>query len=104
MSVSRRPTVQGSWGAPVNLGPRVNGSYADHGPRVSPDGRTLYFGSLDRPGGYGGWDIWQAPILPVVDFNGDEKVDIQDLVRLIESWGKDEPSVDIGPMPWGDGK
>jgi hypothetical protein len=30
-------------------------------------------------------------------------VDIQDLLRLIESWGKDDPSVDIGPMPWGDG-
>jgi hypothetical protein len=31
-------------------------------------------------------------------------VDIQDLLRFIESWGKDDPSVDIGPMPWGDGK
>ena len=39
-----------------------------------------------------------------MDFNGDGKVDIQDLLRLIESWGKDDPSVDIGPMPWGDGK
>ena len=31
-------------------------------------------------------------------------MDLQDLVRLIESWGKDDPSVDVGPMPWGDGK
>jgi hypothetical protein len=31
-------------------------------------------------------------------------VDIQDLLRLIESWGKDDPAVDMGPMPWGDGK
>jgi hypothetical protein len=104
MWVSMHPTTQGSWGAPVNLGPQVNGPYADHGPRVSPDGLTLYFSSLDRPGGYGGWDIWQAPIIPLVDFNGDETVDINDLVILIEHWGQDESSVDIGPMPWGDGK
>jgi hypothetical protein len=31
-------------------------------------------------------------------------VDIKDLLRLIESWGKDDPAVDMGPMPWGDGK
>jgi hypothetical protein len=48
--------------------------------------------------------VWQAPITPIVDFNSDEIVDIQDLLRLIESWGKDDASVDIGPMPWGDGK
>ena len=47
--------------------------------------------------------MWQAPIIPIVDFSGDGKVDIQDLLRLIDSWGKDDPAVDIGPMPWGDG-
>jgi hypothetical protein len=104
MYVSRRPTTQGSWGAPVNLGPQVNGPYADQGPRVSPDGLTLYFSSLDRPGGYGRWDIWQAPIIPIVDFNGDGIVDIDDLVVLIESWGQADPQCDIGPFAWGDGK
>jgi len=52
----------------------------------------------------GAMDAWQAPIIRIVDFNGDEIVDIKDLLRLIESWGKDDPSVDMGPMPWGDGK
>ena len=42
--------------------------------------------------------------MPIVDFNSDGKVDIQDLLRLIESWGKDDPSMDVGPVPWGDGK
>ncbi len=37
------------------------------------------------------------------DFNGDYKVDIEDLVMLIEHWGQNEPSVDIGPTPFGDG-
>ncbi len=47
--------------------------------------------------------MWQAPIIPIVDFTGDGKVDVQDLLRLIDSWGKDDPAVDMGPMPWGDG-
>jgi hypothetical protein len=101
--VTIRATVSAPWGLPVNVGPLVSTSADEWAPNVSGDGRTLYFCS-DRPGGYGGWDIWEAPILPIVDFNGDEIVDIKDLVILIESWGKDDPSVDVGPMPWGDGK
>jgi len=41
--------------------------------------------------------------LPVVDFNGDGIVDIKDLLRLIQSWGQDDPMVDIAPLPFGDG-
>jgi N-acetylneuraminic acid mutarotase len=40
---------------------------------------------------------------PIVDFNSDGAVDIDDLLILIESWSLDDPLVDIGPMPWGDG-
>jgi len=40
---------------------------------------------------------------PVVDFNGDGIVDIKDLLRLIQSWGQDDPVVDIAPLPFGDG-
>jgi hypothetical protein len=40
---------------------------------------------------------------PPPDFNGDEIVDIEDLIMLIESWGQDEPSLDIAPPPFGDG-
>jgi hypothetical protein len=98
--MTRRASLSDPWQAPVNLGPKVNGPGLEFLPRISPDGRTLYFWGIR--GGVG--DVWQAPIVPIVDFNGDDKVDIQDLVRLIESWGKDDPSVDIGPMPWGDGK
>jgi hypothetical protein len=42
-------------------------------------------------------------VVPSPDFNGDGKVDIQDLLRLIESWGQNDPSVDIAPPPFGDG-
>ena len=37
------------------------------------------------------------------DFNGDGTVDIKDLLRLIQSWGQDDPMVDIAPPPFGDG-
>jgi hypothetical protein len=39
----------------------------------------------------------------VVDFNGDGIVDIKDLLRLIKSWGQDDPLCDIAPLPSGDG-
>ena len=36
---------------------QINTSYWESQPSISPDGQTLYFCS-DRPGGYGGTDIW----------------------------------------------
>jgi hypothetical protein len=86
----------------VHFGSPVNHSGLDHGPIASSDGSTFYFSS-DRPGGSGSLDLWQMSITPVVDFNGDGKVDIKDLLRLIESWRKYDPAVDIGPTPLGDG-
>jgi hypothetical protein len=41
--------------------------------------------------------------LPPPDFNGDGLVDIKDLLRLIGSWDRDDPMVDIAPPPFGDG-
>jgi sugar lactone lactonase YvrE len=40
---------------------------------------------------------------PIVDFNGDGLVDFKDLLRLIESWGQDDPRIDMAPPPFGDG-
>jgi hypothetical protein len=37
------------------------------------------------------------------DFNSDGTVDIKDLLRLIESWGQDDPLCDIAPPPLRDG-
>ena len=103
MWVTRRASLSDLWCTPVNLGPIVNTSSLDGAPRISPDGSTLYFCS-ERPGGLGGnWgDAYQAPVLPIVDFNGDEIVDLDDLLVMIENWGTDNSLCDIGPMPWGD--
>ena len=38
-----------------------------------------------------------------VDFNDDYKVDIEDLLILIEYWGTDNSLCDITPTAWGDG-
>jgi polyhydroxybutyrate depolymerase len=45
---------------------------------------------------------YKLVIPPAVDFNGDGIVDIKDLLRLIQSWGQDDPMVDIAPS-FGDG-
>ena len=46
-----------SWSTPVSLGATINSSFQDFGPAVSKDGLSLYFNS-NRPGGFGGQDIW----------------------------------------------
>lgn len=48
---------QPSWSIPSNLGLGLNGIYWDSEPCVSADGSLLYFSS-NRPGGFGGRDIW----------------------------------------------
>ncbi len=47
------------WMIPRNLGLGINGSFWDSQPCVSADGSVLVFSS-DRPGGFGGRDIWIA--------------------------------------------
>jgi len=97
--ITRRATLADPWQTPVNLGPSVNGSALDVVPRVSPDGSMFYFCSSRG----GNWNNYQAPILPIVDFYADWMVEMRDFSKLAQYWGQDEPSVDIGPMPWGDG-
>jgi outer membrane protein OmpA-like peptidoglycan-associated protein len=45
------------WSSPENLGPTVNTEFWESAPSLSPDKRDLYFSS-NRPGGYGGNDIY----------------------------------------------
>ena len=75
------------------------------GPRTS-----VVDGKLYAIGGSSGWppttygtveEYYPNPL--VVDFNGDGIVDTKDLLRLIQSWGQDDPMVDIAPLPFGDG-
>ncbi len=49
----------GTWGEPQPLPGIINSSYEEKSISISPDERTLYFSS-NRPGGYGGLDIYKA--------------------------------------------
>ena len=101
--VTRRATTDDPWGEPVNLGSTVNSSGWDEYPNVSADGSTLYF----RTSQSGRWgndgDIWQAPIIPIVDFNGDGIVNAADTCVIVDHWGENYSLCDIGPTPLGDG-
>jgi len=56
--VSTRDSTLEPWSTPVNLGPTVNyPGYITGAPALSWDGTTLYFYS-DRPGGFGGRDLY----------------------------------------------
>jgi predicted secreted protein/Tol biopolymer transport system component len=100
--VTRREAKNDDWGTTMNVGPPINSSAKESGLGISTDGRTIYFNS-DRPGGQGSMDLWQVPIIPIVDLNGDGIVDAADMCIIVDQWGTDDPLCDIGPMPWGDG-
>jgi Tol biopolymer transport system component len=52
-------TGDGEPGIKIKVGPPVNTEANEFSPVLSADGNTLYFTS-DRPGGYGGYDIWES--------------------------------------------
>jgi hypothetical protein len=103
--MTTRPSKGAAWRAPVHLDEPFNTIYCEWTSGISPDGRCLYLDDSVylRPGGAGGTDIWQVPVLPIVDFNGDGKVDAADMALLVANWGKNNSLCDIGPFPWGDG-
>jgi len=55
--VSRRASIEQTFGEPENLGSMFNGPGRDQSPNLSYDGLELYFVS-NREGGHGGMDIW----------------------------------------------
>jgi hypothetical protein len=54
---------ENQWNGPEALGGNVNNPPTATNACISPDGNTLYFVS-DRPGGFGGKDIWRCVKLP----------------------------------------
>jgi hypothetical protein len=93
--LTTRANQAAAWSPPVNLGPPINTSGMEGMASLSPDQKTLYFGTGD-------WEVYEAPIVPIVDFNGDGKIDFKDFCELARYWSADESSVDIGPLPLGD--
>ncbi len=102
--MATRATMHDDFDPPLKLPPQINiPSCTNASPSLSADASTLYFSS-DRPGGIGGYDLWQVSITPIVDFDGDGIVNLKDFSKLAQYWGLNESSVDIAPAPVGDGK
>ncbi len=97
--MTRRAHRSAPWEPAVNLGPIVNGPIWDRPVSLAPDGSALYF--LRSSGN--AFTPWKAPILPIVDFNGDGKVDAKDMTVFGANWGQNKSLCDIGPFAWGDG-
>ena len=53
--------------------------------------------------GQGETTFGRCQFCPVVDFNGDGRVDATDLAIMAGYWNTDESLCDIGPTPLGDG-
>jgi len=100
--VTTRRSASDPWREPINLGPIINTDDEDFA-RISPDGTMLFVTYWKRAGGRGLDDIWQVPVLPIVDFNGDGNVDGADINIMVDHWGQDSSLCDIGPTVWGDG-
>jgi len=83
--VATRATTEDQWGAPVNLGPPVNSTYNDWGPSLSADGLEFYFNSVNRPGGYGLYDIWVTIRATISDPWGEP----MNLGPTINSWANE---------------
>ncbi len=87
--VSQRASVDDPWGPPQNLGAIINTSSSDFAPAFSRDGHVLFFSS-DRPGGFGGHDIWAC-----YREHTDDDFDWQPPVNL--GPGANSPYDDSGP-------
>lgn len=58
------------------------GNYTSFTPTITPDGKRLYFAS-NRPGGYGGLDIWRA------DIRGTRITNVRNLGRTVNTPGNE---------------
>jgi hypothetical protein len=87
-----RPS-DGAYPASEALEPAVNGTNAYH-PFVAPDGSYLLFNSVDRPGGFGGPDLYVSFRLPGGGFGPSVNLGV----------GVNSPDADLCPVVSPDGK
>jgi len=103
--MTTRATVSDPWQVPANVGPLVNTHCGEYPAGLSSDNQWLYLGELvsSRPGGCGDYDLWQVPVLPILDIDGNGTIDSTDVSVMVDCRGTVEPTCDIGPTPFGDG-
>ena len=110
MFVSTRPSRDDGWGVPSRL-PVLSSESNDEGLCFARGDSTLYFARSDpyQPlatvdPAVATSDLWQVEVTPIVDFDGNGEITLEDLRMLIDNWGTDDTFFDIGPMPFGDNK
>ena len=89
---STRPSRDEPFGSSMHLGTAVNSSEDEAGPCLSDDGLILLFAS-ERPGGYGGADIWMSA-RSSTDAPWSEAVNVGPTVNSVESEGDPDLSAD----------
>ena len=83
--VVSRQSEDADWSQPQYLSREVNSPYFELTTSLSADERTLYFDRIapGAPDGFvGPWNIWQVPILPSGDFDGNWQLDVADVDAL----------------------
>lgn len=87
--VSQRASSSDPWGPPVNLGSTINTDSNERSPALSGNGHLLFF-ATDRPGGFGGLDIW-------ISWRADTHDDFAWEPPVNLGTGINSPATDAGP-------
>ncbi|MFK7756831.1 MAG: tetratricopeptide repeat protein [Flavobacteriales bacterium] len=82
--------VNDKWSEPELLDYNINSDFQEASACFSPDGNTLYFSS-NRPGGFGGRDIYRVRILP----NGDWSLPMNLGSAINTEFNEDSPFLDV---------
>ena len=81
---------KGVWSTPKKLPSTINSDYQEASATLSPDKNTLYFSS-NRPGGYGGKDLYRVRMLP----NGQWSLPKNMGASINTAFDEDAPHMDI---------
>jgi serine/threonine protein kinase/Tol biopolymer transport system component len=105
MWIASRTSVARPFKTPMHLGPTLNTTDRDQPAFLSSNGDTLYFEAKNRPGGYGGFDLWKVPILskgqPLVALEGEGPLDLTH--GLVAHWTFDKIAGDVAKDASGKG-
>ena len=107
--VSHRADTLSPWRPSAKLASINSSHMSEYDPTFSPNDSHLYFSRgmnitpLPAHPNLSTYDIWQTEVIPIVDFNGDGRVDGKDLLVMTEHWEQRYSPCDISPMPSGDG-
>lgn len=81
----------GGWEPPVPVQCNPNSADYDQYPTAGGDGNSLMFASFNRPGGYGGADLYVSDWHELGDVNGDGSAAVSDIIAFVNYVFRDGP-------------